>query len=332
MSVASVRGVTTVLPATLWQRPMNPDDAASWAELLAAVEEVDRRGENHDVDDCTEDLADPDLDLPADTVLVLDGDVPVAYQVLRRRGRGDEAGAERTLTSDAAVHPAHRGRGIGSALVAAARRRADELDVGLRLHVAESNPGAVALARDTGLVPVRWWSELVRDLASPVTASPMPDGLTLYPVGPSYDAARWDEPLRAAHNAAFADHWGSATIGAQAWSHGRTGTRNFRPECSAAACDPSGDVMGYVISYEFVADTARTGVRELYVAMVGTLAAWRGRGVASALLAYALAAAAAGYARSSLTVDTQNPTGALGVYERAGYVLHRRAATYAPRG
>jgi ribosomal protein S18 acetylase RimI-like enzyme len=35
-----------------------------------------------------------------------------------------------------------------------------------------------------------------------------------------------------------------------------------------------------------------------------------------------------GYATSSLTVDAANPTGALGVYDRAGFRQHRREVTY----
>ncbi|MCU1663327.1 MAG: hypothetical protein JWR58_3392 [Pseudonocardia sp.] len=86
---------------------MNPDDAGRWAELLAAVEEVDRRDEHHDADDCAEELADPELDLERDTIVVLDGPAgdeatAVAYQVLRlRSGRAEAA----HLISDAACIP-----------------------------------------------------------------------------------------------------------------------------------------------------------------------------------------------------------------------------------
>jgi ribosomal protein S18 acetylase RimI-like enzyme len=179
------------------------------------------------------------------------------------------------------------------------------------------------------MTAMRWWSEMTRDLREPVTPVPVPDGLTVVPLGPPYDAARWDGPLRAAHNAAFADHWGSTPVSAQAWAHYRTGGRAFRPACSAVALTAGDQVAGYLLAYEYEADTARTGRRDVYVGTVGTLTAHRGRGIAAALLAHVLAAAAGlGYATSSLTVDTQNPTGALGVYERAGYRLRRREVTY----
>ena len=55
----------------------------------------------------------------------------------------------------------------------------------------------------------------------------------------------------------------------------------------------------------------------------------RGRGLASRLLRHALASyRAAGYAEASLDVDTNNPTGAFGVYERAGFVIEQRTATF----
>ncbi|MFD1529430.1 GNAT family N-acetyltransferase [Pseudonocardia aurantiaca] len=317
------------LPPTLLRRPMHPGDAARWADLLEAVEEADRRGEHYDAVDCAEELVDPELDLDRDTTFVLDAaGAPVAYQVLRMRS-GTALGAR--VVTDAGVHPAHRRQGIGRALLAVAVQRAREKGASVEMRVAETSPGAVALAERAGMTPLRWWSELVRDLAEPVAPVAQPAGLTLVPLatGGQYQAARWDEPLRAAHNAAFADHWGSTPVSATRWEYQRTGGRAFRPSCSAVALAADGTIAGYVLAYEYAADTERTGRRDLYVGMVGTLAAYRGQGVAGALLAHVLQAAAdSGYDDSSLTVDAQNATGALGVYERAGYRLHRREVTY----
>jgi mycothiol synthase len=136
---------------------MCPHDAAGWAVLLAAVEEVDRRDEHYGADDCAEELADPDLDLERDTLVVLDGSaddegVAVAYQVLRLRSGGAE-GAH--VLTDAAVHPAYLRRGIGDALLAVALDRARELDAALFMRVPESNAGAVALAEVSACTAAR---------------------------------------------------------------------------------------------------------------------------------------------------------------------------------
>jgi mycothiol synthase len=312
---------------------MRPTDAAAWADLLAAAEAVDRTDEHYDADDCADELADPDLDHARHTVLVLDGDRPVAAQVLWVRG---PAGA-RIVHPDGVVHPAHRRRGIGTALVRLALARAAALGARVHFRAAESNAGAVAVLERAGLGPVRWWSQLRRDLGGPVAPVALPAGLRAHRLGPGYDAARWDGPLWTARNAAFADHYGSTPEPLAAFVHHRTGSRSFRPDCSVAACvpdgPPGGAVAGFVLAEEFAAATERTGRRDLYVATVGTVASWRGRGVAGALLAQVLGwARESGFASSSLTVDATNPTGALGVYARAGYRLHRRDVTYAAPG
>jgi mycothiol synthase len=308
---------------------MRVADAAAWADLLAAAEAVDRTDEHYDADDCADELADPDLDLDRHTVLVLDGDRPVAAQVLWVRG---PAGA-RVVHPDGVVHPAHRRRGIGTALVRMALEQSAALGARVHFRAAESNAGAVAVLERAGLGPVRWWSQLRRDLAEPVVPVALPAGLRAHRLGPGYDAARWDEPLWTARNAAFADHYGSTPEPLAAFVHHRTGSRGFRPDCSAAACASDGSVAGFVLAEEFAAATERTGRRDLYVATVGTLPPWRGRGVAGALLAQVLdRARESGFASSSLTVDATNPTGALGVYARAGYRLHRRDVTYAATG
>ena len=322
-----VTALPLALPEGLLARPLQAADADRWAALRHAVEEVDRRDEHLDAEDCAEELADPELDLGRDTLLVLDADgQAVAFQVGRLRS-GPPLGPR--LVVDAAVHPAHRRRGIGTALSAAALRRADGLGAAVLTRLAESGKGAIALAERAGMRPVRWWSELVRDLAVPVKPVPPPSAITVAALGPPYDVARWDEPLRLAHNSAFADHWGSAAVGPTAWARQRTGTRAFRPGCSVAALTGEGSVAGYVMSYEYPADATRTGARDLYIGTVGTLPAHRGCGVAGALMAHVLQVAVdQGYATASLTVDAANPTGALGVYDRAGFRQHRREVTY----
>lgn len=308
-------------------RPMRPDDAAGLARLLAAAEEIDRTGELVTEADLHEELTDPALDLDVDSVAVVEHDELVAYQI--SLVRPEVTGVGRAVGSRAVVHPRSRGRGIGTALVRRGLERAVDADARFLARVVDADAAAAAVFAAQGLRPVRWWSQMARDLAEPVAPVGVPEGVGLHPLGPDYDAARWDEPLRAAHNAAFAGHWGSSAVGADAWRYQRTGTGAFRPACSVAATHPDagpGAVVAYVLSYEFPAPDGRP---ELLVATVGTRAQWRGRGLAAALLTHVLAAAvAAGFPTSSLTVDAENATGALGVYERVGFAAERRFVTY----
>jgi ribosomal protein S18 acetylase RimI-like enzyme len=82
------------------------------------------------------------------------------------------------------------------------------------------------------------------------------------------------------------------------------------------------EVAGYLLTFFWEADAAASGVREAFVGLLGVRPAWRRRGLGGLLLATALESCrAAGYERSVLTVDTGNATGALRLYERAGYTV-----------
>jgi ribosomal protein S18 acetylase RimI-like enzyme len=115
------------------------------------------------------------------------------------------------------------------------------------------------------------------------------------------------------------------------WQHFVTEARSFRPDQSFVVSPiGSDDIVAYLQSAEFDADGAATGRREAYVGKVGTLRGHRGKGLATALLGHALHAYRdAGYDQAGLDVDSENPTGALGVYRRAGFAVEFRWTTYA---
>jgi mycothiol synthase len=318
---------------TLTWRAIGGSDVAAWAELLAAAEAVDRSGEHYSASDLAEELADPSL-VAADTIAVFDGERMVAYGVIRAKVA--PAGSYRMngvyrMHVEGCVHPGFRRRGIGTELMRRSAARGAQMHAlhGPRLagelvmYSNDRNSGVRALAESVGMLPVRWWYEMDRDLTDLGEPVPVPEGLRL---------AAWeraiDEQLRAAHNETFAGNWGSFERDSAYWRQWVSGSRAFRPGVSLLLWD--GDqIAGYQLVYEFDADTAATGAREAWIGMVGTRPPWRGRGVASTLLTHVLAACRAhGYQRAALIVDTGNSTGALGIYERAGFAVTERATSY----
>jgi ribosomal protein S18 acetylase RimI-like enzyme len=146
-------------------------------------------------------------------------------------------------------------------------------------------------------------------------------------VGPPYARVHpyrqeWQEAVGQAHNEAFAYHWGSTARTEQAWNDWMT-SRTFRPGTSRVCLGPAGEVLAYVLTYQWVD-------RELYVGQVGTRRSARGQGLARACLSECLRAAAADgeYDQVDLTVDSANPTGAGALYESVGFTAVRTAATY----
>jgi ribosomal protein S18 acetylase RimI-like enzyme len=124
------------------------------------------------------------------------------------------------------------------------------------------------------------------------------------------------------------DHWGSTPKDAETWKVWFTGSRAFRGDICRLVVD--GDkIVAYALGYEYVADTEATGIREVYIGQVGTLRSHRGRGLARLALAELLTESQrTGYQRASLGVDADNPTGALGLYERLGFTQVSKTISY----
>lgn len=314
-------------------RPLTTEDIPAWARLLAAAEAVDHTGEHYNEADLVEEMANPDLDLEHDLVGAFRGDELVGYYCVYPRTADDEV---HKVGLEGTVHPDLRGQGIGSLLARAMRERAltvhrdrhpDRQGL-LMLSGLSANSAQGQLLADVGLAPHRWSftmrADLGRELAAP---PPVPDDLELTRYDASLDAA-----MHAAHNAAFVDHPDWTPWSESMWRHWVSDSRSFRPEMSFLLVDRARpDVaVAYVQTSEFDAHQAQTGRREAYVGKVGTRREHRGRGLASLLLAHALQEyRTAGYDEAALDVDSENPTGALGVYRRAGFEVESRWTDYA---
>ncbi|MEV0269014.1 GNAT family N-acetyltransferase [Hamadaea sp. NPDC050747] len=310
-------------------------DAAAWAGLCARAEEVDKTGENYDAEDLAEELADPLVSLEHGTLAGWDGDVLVAVGVLRNRATANPVNR---VYFDGVVDPAYRRQGLGRRLTewaiettpAVSRSRFPDAPMELHASVHEHNTVKAGLLTESGFAPQRWFFTMQRPLDGELPEPVWPDGVRVE----GFDHARHDLAALRVRNESFADHWGSSPQDEESWRQWYTGTRAFVPELSYVALAGSGDGAGdemvaFLLTQFFEADQVVTGRREAWISTIGTLRAHRRRGLASALIATCLRAAAAqGYDRAALGVDADNPTGALGVYEAAGFTVDRRHVTY----
>lgn len=229
-----------------------------------------------------------------------------------------------------AVDPKHRRAGIGGELVRRAVQQAPALHAevfpGAPLEVMfGSSDGVVGqerLAAAAGFTPWRrhfvMKQELPRDVlpAQPV----VPEGLALRRFLPTDE-----HELLATHLEAFiADHPGFTPPTPLMWSRRMTAL-SFLPDLSFLMQDPAnGRIAGYVLSNALPRYPDRPDRREVQLTTIATRREYRRRGVAAGLIAAVLRTAAElGYDGASLNVDTDNPSGALSVYEHAGF----RAAT-----
>ncbi|HTY73110.1 MAG TPA: GNAT family N-acetyltransferase [Actinomycetes bacterium] len=188
-----------------------------------------------------------------------------------------------------------------------ARRYAARAEPGVEprlvLTVAEANPLRAYLAAN-GFGYLRSYWGMRRDVTPNEEIPPLPDGFRARPVDPDADL-----DAVASVVTAFEDHHGDQVFSAEQMRHFMAGP-GARPDLSRIAEDAEGPCSMTLCSID--SDGGRVDI-------VATLRRARGRGLATALLRTSFGLLArAGCEVVRLTVDADNPTGALGVYQRAG--------------
>jgi ribosomal protein S18 acetylase RimI-like enzyme len=192
----------------------------------------------------------------------------------------------------------------------------------VRVDAYEYRTGNHRLYARCGFAPVRYFEELLR----PLTDLPevrVPAGVVVVP---------WpddrDEEVRLVKNTTFADHWGSTPMAPDRW-HQLVRGFGGRPDLSFVALDEVGAVVAFCLNKRYEADDEVLGRRDGWIDNLGTLPQWRGRGVASALVAASLRAFAdAGLTHASIGVDAESLTGASKLYRSLGFELQQRSITY----
>jgi mycothiol synthase len=306
--------------SSLTWRPQTIEDAQAAADLLNAMEAVDQIGQLYTAEDTLQELIDPYLDLERASLGAFDGDVMVGNMKVSYRPATEDV--HRVLINGG-VHPDYRHRGIGTVLVEFGVTAAKALHAQhnpatrlvIDLHWAEHIAGSAELFRSQGFAPAWYDQQMERPLDDAIPEAVVSDGLRVEPW-----SHQNDEEFRMIRNESFKDA-GSAEMPVDNWKN-RVTDHTFRPDVSFLLRDmANGAPVGMLLTKCWEADTAVTGFRDATFVLIGTLRNYRRRGVASALIGHALRAAAGqGYDRAVLRVGSASPTGAFGIYEKAGFV------------
>lgn len=175
----------------------------------------------------------------------------------------------------------------------------------------------IAWLEGHGYVVERYYDELIRDLSLPIPDVGLPSGVHLVPA----ESARPGDEL-AVHNEAFRDHWGSQPFTQERWDHFKN--EFYLPDASYIAY--AGETpVGHVMSGKWPHDFDDRGFAHSWILSLGVVRSHRKRGLASALVATAMHDFVAdGMEYAVLDVDSENPTGAYGLYEDLGFVRARQ--------
>ncbi len=296
------------LPPGLTQRALTLGDAAAVTAVMAAQELHDVGEVVIEEADIVADWQRPSYDVTRGTVGVFQGERLVGYAEL---GGGDRG--------DAAVHPDHRGRGIGTELARWMRERGREQGTPVVGMPVPRGSAGDRLLESLGY-HVRWTSWVLG----------LPEGATIperaLPVGYTVREAteRDHEAVWTLNEDAFLEWSDRERQGFADWQAAVPRRPGFEPWNLRVVTDAAGDLVAFAL-------VLLTGEREAYVDRLATRADHRGRGLAQALLVDAFAVGRAhGAVRSALATDSR--TGALGLYEKVGMLVtstwvNRAAAT-----
>ena len=252
-------------------------------------------------------------------VLVVESDGGIAgYARVSWRDQTDGA---RVVTSQCVLHPAERGRGIGSAMLAWAETRIEAIHAALTDQPPDyattftwsDDPGAARLLTQNGWRENQHGYEMSRPLDD-IPVVPLPDGFEIRALGSADAPAVWDAVVEA-----LADHRGEGI---------RTDEDRRR-----FIEDPDLDPGLWIVAFDgpeiaggttnLLADLPGRDGRLGRIDGVFTRRPWRRRGLARALTARSLALLRdRGATVVELSVDGANPNGAMALYESLGFRVH----------
>jgi mycothiol synthase len=302
------------IPVGYILRHPSPAEAPAVQAVLDAAESADTGEARRHENDIATEWRSPRCHVDTDWwVAVADRDAIAAVAWVWPQTVGE-------VTADHYVHPDHRGRGLGEALLDRIEARAAELPS----HTPEGAPRHLvvwcedsdaerhaSLAR-RGFSEVRQYFEMAIDLRGDLAAPSWPSGIVARGFGPGID----DHAVHEADLEAFAEHHLFEARDYDEW-------RLFHSDSPGAdvtlwwlAWDADA-LAGFVIPFE--------GDHGATIDDLAVRKAWRGRGIGRALLLAAFAKLRErGQTMARLMVDAQNVTDAVRVYEAAGMHVSRR--------
>lgn len=231
---------------------------------------------------------------------------------------------------DGFVHPDVRGRGIGTALVRWVEHRAREAAAewpGPEPHelgtwVDSNIVDGLVLLESEGYRRVRYGFMMIRQLSDPIPDAPLPAGLEIRPVIEADHRRIWD-----ADSEAFLDHWDAPERTEEQFT-GWFSMPNLDTSLWRVAWD-GGEVAGSVWTLVWPDENANLGLSRGWLEHISVRRRWRKRGVATALVADTLRMLRdMGFEEGALGVDSENPTGALHLYESLGFRRHRTGINF----
>ena len=193
----------------------------------------------------------------------------------------------------------------------------------IRFFADERDHDFRARLESEGFTVIRSSYEMERSLDGELDPPVWPDGVVVRPF-----AARDARAVHAAHDEAFADHWGYTPVSFEMWKGQNLADDEDSDFSLWRIAWDSSEVAGVCINRPRHGDDDTVG----WIGVLGVRRPWRRRGLGEALLRESfMEFRDRGKRAAGLGVDAENTTGAVALYERVGMHVVRRSDTWERR-
>lgn len=318
------------VPGLSFRRFRGESDYPIMADVMQRSRDADQYDAVDTVEDIAADLKHPvNLDPLTDMLFAEINGVTVGFCRCQRL-----TAADGSRKYEVYVHlvPQWRASGLRRTMLLWNENRAREIDRELpkkeggafELSVTYAENHLKSLIEREGYRPYRYNILMTRPNLGEVPRLPIPEGAEVRPVRPEHHALIWKAESETMREQAVFDEelWSEEGLKMVSEMH------IFQPHMWQVAW--AGDeVVGAVLPWIDEHENRRYGRNWGYTQAVFTRKDWRNRGLASALIARAMVAVRdAGASEAVLSVDSDNPSGALRLYEKLGYRVQTKYAGY----
>lgn len=302
-------------------------DLAAIAALYNLCSQTDRLDSWLSIDELREDLDDPDFDLTKDLRLWRDASGKLlATGELWQRKMSDRTQAYASFC----VHPIVRGE-VEPALFAWAETRLQQIAaaenhprIELQTGCRDTQTYQMALFPTYGFEEVRVFYRMARSLSIPLPAVELPDGFHIRRVNPEHDAIAWVDMF----NQTFIDHWNHSPTSLEDFNYD-TNLPSYIPGLDLVAVAPDGNLAAFCQSTIFAEENEKLGRKDGWITSLGTRRGYRRLGLARAMVRMGIQALAQkGMDMALLGVDSENPSGALQLYQSEDFRLRHRSVAF----
>lgn len=182
-------------------------------------------------------------------------------------------------------------------------------------------PTTNAILKSLEYQPARYFFEMSRPLED-IPKAELPEGIDVRPVREQDQRAVWDASIDA-----FRDHWGFSKPNDEDYDAYKS-SKNFQPELWQVAWDGD-EIVSSVMNYIDTDYNNKYHKKRGWTEEITTRKPWRRRGIAKALIVRSMYMhKAKGMTEVGLGVDTNNPSGALKLYQSLGYEKNKTWITF----